>query len=83
MSHDLEIQSSHLGENILEASNDNQILLSINDVCRMTSLSRSAINQARDRGAFPLAVKLGEKRIAFVRAEVAEWIDQRIAARAA
>ncbi len=59
------------------------MLISIKDACRLTSLSRSAINIARTQGRFPQAVPLGEKRIAFVRAEVEEWIGARIAARPA
>ena len=61
--------------------NDNYPLVSLNDVVKMTSLSRTAINIKRAAGTFPAAVQLGEKRVAFVRAEVLAWIDQRIAAR--
>ncbi|MDF2811119.1 MAG: phage transcriptional regulator, AlpA [Microvirga sp.] len=64
-------------------ANDNYPLVSLNDVCRMTSLSRTAINIKRAAGTFPKAVALGEKRVAFVRAEVMAWIEERIAARAA
>lgn len=59
------------------------MLISINTACELTSLSRTAINNARNEGRFPAAVPLGEKRIAFVRSEVEEWIAARIAARAA
>lgn len=62
-------------------SNDNYPLVSLNDVCQMTSLSRTAVNIKRQRGEFPAAVSLGEKRVAFVRSEVDAWIDARIAAR--
>lgn len=62
-------------------ANDNYPLVSLNDVVKMTSLSRTAINIKRARGQFPAAVALGEKRVAFVRQEVMAWIDQRIAAR--
>lgn len=54
-------------------------LLSLNDVCRLTSLSRTAVNRWREVGKFPQAVQLGERRIAFVRSEVEDWIQQRIA----
>jgi len=37
----------------------------------------------RKANAFPVAVDLGEKRIAFVEEEVRAWIDARIAARPA
>lgn len=63
--------------------NEAPTLISLNDACRMTSLSRTAINRSRALGVFPEAVPLGEKRIAFVRAEVEAWIEERIAMRAA
>lgn len=67
-----------------QAANDNQPrLISINDVARLTSLSRTSINNFRRDGIFPAAVSLGDKRIAFVRAEVEKWINDRIAARKA
>ncbi|MBL8578876.1 MAG: AlpA family phage regulatory protein [Mesorhizobium sp.] len=62
--------------------NDN-ILVSLNDAARMTSLSRSMLNKYRSEGRFPQAVAMGEKRVAFVRSEVTAWISERIAARAA
>lgn len=65
------------------AANDNRILVSINDVCEMTSLSRTAISKFRYAGKFPSEVVLGERRIGFVKTEVLAWIDQRIAARQA
>lgn len=65
-------------------ANDNTPrLMSFNDVCAATTLSRFAINCLRGAGDFPVAVQLGERRIGFVRAEVNAWIDQRIATRAA
>ncbi|QKC83941.1 AlpA family phage regulatory protein [Mesorhizobium sp. NZP2077] len=60
---------------------DEHPLISIKQVSAMTSLSRGAINIMRREGAFPPAVQLGEKRIAFVRAEVDAWVRGRIAAR--
>lgn len=57
-------------------------LISLNDACRLTSLSRTAINRYRNEGRFPQPVPIGFKRIAFVRAEVAAWIEARIAERA-
>jgi prophage regulatory protein len=62
---------------------DIPVLISLNDACRLTSLSRTAINRWRDLGKFPKAVPLGDKRVAFVRAEVIAWIEARIAERAA
>lgn len=55
-------------------------LVSISQICAMTSLSRTAINAHRAAGTFPKEIPLGERRIAFVRAEVEQWIADRIAA---
>lgn len=68
----------------MQHDNDNTPrLISIKTVAEMTSLSRTAINALRMAGMFPAAVQLGPRRIGFVRAEVEEWIDRRIDARAA
>ncbi|WP_321340961.1 AlpA family phage regulatory protein [Breoghania sp.] len=61
---------------------DTPYLISLNEACRLTSLSRTAINRWRDLGKFPAAVPLGRKRVAFVRTEVEQWIHDRIAERA-
>lgn len=58
-------------------------LISLNDACELTSLSRTAINRYRNEGRFPQPVPIGFKRIAFVRGEVVEWINARIAERVA
>ena len=57
-------------------------LISLNEACRLTSLSRTAISRWRNSGQFPAAVPLGHKRVAFVRSEVEQWIYNRIADRA-
>lgn len=64
------------------AANDNlPRLMQMNEVVRNIGLSRAMINKHRQAGTFPVAVPLGEKRIAFLRSEIDAWIDQRIAAR--
>lgn len=55
-------------------------LVSLNQVCEMTSLSRTYINKCRAEGTFPKEIPIGQRRIAFVRAEVDQWIADRIAA---
>ena len=66
------------------ADNDNTPrLISLNDTAKAVSLSRTMVQIMSREGHFPQPVKLGERRVAFVRAEVDAWIDQRIAARAA
>lgn len=58
-------------------------LISPKDAAVATSLSRPLLSLMAAEGEFPKPVRLGERRIAFVRAEVEAWIDARIAARAA
>jgi prophage regulatory protein len=59
------------------------MLVSVKTACALTSLSRTMLNRYRAEGRFPAAVPLGDKRIAFVKSEVANWITARIAARGA
>ncbi len=68
----------------MEAVNDNRPrLMAMKEAATATCLSRTTLqNLARD-GAFPQPVPIGERRLAFVRAEVEQWIDERIATRAA
>ncbi|MBB6304027.1 prophage regulatory protein [Rhizobium leucaenae] len=58
-------------------------LISLNDATKLTSMSRTMINLYRAQGRFPKAVDLGDRRVAFVRREVLDWIEEKIAARAA
>lgn len=58
-------------------------LLSMTQVCKLTTLSRTIINKRRIAGTFPAAVSIGEKRIAFVEAEVRAWILERMNSRKA
>jgi prophage regulatory protein len=51
--------------------------------CGLTSLSRTMLNRYRAEGRFPAAVPLGDRRVAFVKSEVSEWIGARISARVA
>jgi prophage regulatory protein len=45
--------------------------------------SRAHARKLEARGAFPAAVNLGERAIAWVEAEIDEWVRQRIAERQA
>lgn len=58
-------------------------LMSPKEAAAATSLSRPLLSLMAAEGQFPCPVRLGERRIAFVRAEVMAWIDQKIAAREA
>lgn len=60
-------------------ANDNTLtLVSLNDAAKMTSLSRTMVNRYRAEGRFPSAIPLGDRRVAFVRSEVTDWIQARI-----
>lgn len=61
--------------------NTEAILISMSEACRLTSLSRTTINNKRALGDFPQPVSLGDKRIAFLKSEVLDWINTRIAQR--
>ncbi|MHA6731088.1 helix-turn-helix transcriptional regulator [Devosia sp. A369] len=68
----------------MQAANDNAPrLMAPKEAALATSLSRPLLTLMASEGQFPSPVRLGERRIAFVRAEVDAWIDARIAARAA
>ncbi|MEM7069431.1 MAG: AlpA family phage regulatory protein [Pseudomonadota bacterium] len=56
-------------------------LINMHEVCRRTSLSRSAINTHRFADNFPKEVRISEKRVAFVASEIGAWIEARIAER--
>ncbi|WP_224702010.1 helix-turn-helix transcriptional regulator [Devosia aquimaris] len=68
----------------MKADNDNgPRLMAPKEAALATSLSRPLLTLMAAEGHFPTPVRLGERRIAFVRSEVDAWIDARIAARAA
>lgn len=56
-------------------------LIRIKEAVSRTGRSRSRIYADLSAGNFPRPVKIGEKAIAFVEAEVDAWIADRIAAR--
>lgn len=66
----------------MTAANDNRpILMSPKEAAAETSLSRQLLILMSREGQFPVPVQLGERRQAYVRAEVVDWINNRIAAR--
>lgn len=68
----------------MDHANDNRPrLMAPKEAAEATSLSRTLLALMAKAGQFPASVPLGERRIAYVRAEVEAWIDARIAARAA
>lgn len=57
-------------------------LLRRKEVEKLTTLSRSRIYDLMKQGLFPKPARLGSMLVAWVEAEVMEWIDARIAERA-
>lgn len=66
---------------MVKMENISPALISMSEVVKRTSLSRTAINVHRSKGTFPKHVMLSEKRIAFVASEIDIWIAERIADR--
>ena len=58
-------------------------LLRLPDVLVRVGISRSAVYELVQRGAFPRPVKLGTRCTAWVEREISAWIDVRIAERPA
>ena len=50
-------------------------LLSIQQVCEITSLERTTIKRWEKRGEFPRRRKLGNRRVAWDAEEVQAWIE--------
>ncbi|MBC2887225.1 AlpA family phage regulatory protein [Ochrobactrum sp. CM-21-5] len=57
--------------------------MSPKEASEATTMSRVLLAMMAKEGKFPCPVKIGVKRIAYVRAEVEAWIDSRIGERAA
>ena len=58
-----------------------RVLLTMEQVRKRTSLSRSRIYEFVRRGTFPQAVPLAERRRAWIESEIEDWIDARVADR--
>lgn len=68
----------------MKADNDNRPrLMTPAEAAIATTFSRAMLSIMASDGRFPQPVEIGERRIAYVRAEVESWIDGRIAARTA
>ncbi|WP_276313481.1 AlpA family phage regulatory protein [Ochrobactrum sp. A-1] len=57
--------------------------MSPKEASEVTTMSRVLLAMMAKEGKFPCPVKIGAKRIAYVRAEVEAWIEARINERAA
>ena len=52
--------------------------LSVREVVTLTTLPRSTVIKHSKTGQFPAQVRLCGNRIAFIRADVQNWIDSRV-----
>ncbi|MDR9499739.1 MAG: AlpA family transcriptional regulator [Hydrogenovibrio sp.] len=53
-------------------------LIRMNEVRKLTGLSRSYVYALAAKGQFPKPVKLSERSAAWIESEVKNWIDERI-----
>ncbi|MER8481191.1 AlpA family phage regulatory protein [Mesorhizobium sp. M1322] len=66
------------------ADNDNRPrLMAPKEAAIATSLSRTLLVLMAEAGEFPKPVSLSDRRNAYIRQEVEDWIDKKIASRAA
>lgn len=56
-------------------------LIRLKEVIALTSLSRSSIYKFISEGRFPKSVSLGDRAVAWIKEEIEEWIEARIAER--
>lgn len=56
-------------------------LITMRDLLDIVPFSRQHILRLEKRGRFPRRLRLGENRVAWLRSEIEEWIDARVAER--
>jgi len=56
------------------------IFLRINDVTKLTSISRSSIYRMINEGDFPVQISVGNRQVRWSRQEVLDWCDEKLAA---
>ena len=54
------------------------IFLRINDVTKLTSISRSSIYRMINEGDFPVQISVGNRQVRWSRQEVLEWCDEKL-----
>lgn len=55
-----------------------QRLLTAKEVSSITTLSRSAVDRMVNAGQFPIPVRIGKRRYAWVESEVRQWVTDQI-----
>ncbi|WP_371423291.1 AlpA family phage regulatory protein [Tardiphaga sp.] len=59
-----------------------QRILRLREVQEASGLARSSIYEGMKAGTFPKSIPLSEKAVGWVEAEIIQWQEERIAARA-
>ena len=62
-------------------SSQNNAVFRLPQVLQATALSRSTVYAMMADGRFPKPMKLGERAVGWSEAEIAAWLESRIAAR--
>ena len=62
---------------MVEKTADQERLISMRDVCRITSWSRSSIHRLEKSGVFPARVELGTQRVAYRESEICAYVASR------
>ena len=55
------------------------IFLRINDVIKLTSISRSSIYRMMSEGDFPVQISVGTRQVRWSRQEVLDWCEEKLA----
>ena len=58
-----------------------QTFLRIADVCRVTGLPRATIYEMVSKGTFPKQVRLSPRAVGWIKSEISEWQQTRVAER--
>jgi prophage regulatory protein len=59
---------------------DNRLVLDLRGVIELTTLSQSTIYAMAKKGEFPKQRRIGTNRVVWLRSEVVEWLEQKLAA---
>lgn len=66
-------------QNPKDSTTQQSLFIRIPETVKLTSCARSTLIKYSELGKFPPMVRLLGETIAFVRADVQQWIDERIA----
>lgn len=61
-------------------ADSDKIVLDLDGVIELTTLSQSTIYAMAKRGEFPKQKKIGPNRVVWLRSEVIAWLEEKLAA---